>query len=225
MTIDEDAVRHGGWWKALKVEEITGNVAIGFGTQCYVQAQDSGLFVLGSPHNENEGPAPEEIMTAFLINGTKVAFKSGYNKYLSADTNGRVTGFSDAVGPNEQWEPVFQEGKMALQGGNGCFMGVDPEDDAIVALKKRVGENEVSVIRSSTTRSSTNEKDARPVEETGDIAQVELNYVKKFQKFQDKKVLVNQSDRSTLEQAKATGTLHEALLDRRSKMKADRYCK
>lgn len=222
--IDEDAIKHGGWWKANKVEEITGNVAISFGKQCYVQAQDSGLFQLGAPHHENEGPSPEEILTAFIINGTKIAFKSGFNKYLSADTTGRVTGFSDAVGSNEQWEPVFEDGKMALQGGNGSFMGVDPEDDAIVAIRKRVGENEVAVVRSCNVR-DTGDKDVKPIEETGDITQVEINYVRKFQKFQDKKLLVNQGDRATLEKAKVDGTLHEALLDRRSKMKADRYCK
>lgn len=189
-----------------------------------MQAQDSGLFILGAPHHENEGPSPEEILTAFIINGTKIAFKSGYNKYLSADANGRVTGYSEAVGQCEQWEPIFEDGKMALQGGNGSFMGVDPEDDAIVAIKKRVGENEVAVVRSCNVR-ETGDKDVKPVEETGDIGQVEINYVKKFQKFQDKRLRVNQGDRATLEKAKEAGTLHEALLDRRSKMKADRYCK
>jgi len=48
---------------------------------------------------------------------------------------------------------------------------------------------------------------------------------RKFQKFQDKKLRVNTNDRSELEQARTEGKLHEALLDRRSKMKADRYCK
>lgn len=32
-------------------------------------------------------------------------------------------------------------------------------------------------------------------------------------------------DVKELKKAKETGTFHEALLDRRSKMKADRYCK
>lgn len=36
---------------------------------------------------------------------------------------------------------------------------------------------------------------------------------------------INTESRETLKAAKAEGTLHEALLDRRSKMKADRYCK
>lgn len=114
---------------------------------------------------------------------------------------------------------------MALLGGNGAFMGVDPDDDSIVAVRKKVGEHEVAVIRSCNVRDSDRTKDILPAEEKGDLTQVEINYVRKFQKFQDKKLRVNQGDRETLEQAKATGVLHEALLDRRSKMKADRYCK
>lgn len=58
-----------------RVEEIKGNVCIGFGDRCYVKALDNGLFTLGAPHAEDEGPAPEEILTAFTINDTKIAFK------------------------------------------------------------------------------------------------------------------------------------------------------
>lgn len=52
-----------------------------------------------------------------------------------------------------------------------------------------------------------------------------FNYSKKFQKFQDKRLRVNEGDVSELKRAKVDGNLHETLLDRRSKMKADRYCK
>lgn len=52
-----------------------------------------------------------------------------------------------------------------------------------------------------------------------------LCFSKKFQKFQDKRLKISQEDDKQLDRAKDSGNLHETLLDRRSKMKADRYCK
>ncbi|XP_011177287.2 protein FRG1 homolog isoform X1 [Zeugodacus cucurbitae] len=221
--VDEDALRHGGWWLAKSTPEITGAVAIEFGERAYLKALDNGLFTLGSPHNEGEGPDPEEVFTAFSINETKISIKSGYGKYLKIEKDGMVTGRSEAVGSMEQWEPIFQDGKMALLSETGFFMSIDPEDDACVALRRKVTEHEICNIRCNAQREA--EEDEEPKEEKGDLTEVEKNYVKKFQKFQDKKLRINKNDIKELEVAKEHGTLHEALLDRRSKMKADRYCK
>ena len=48
---------------------------------------------------------------------------------------------------------------------------------------------------------------------------------KKFQSFPDHKLRVCLDSRDGLEHARHKGKLHEVLLDRREKMKADRYCK
>lgn len=82
-------------------------------------------------------------------------------------------------------------------------------------------------IRSNSERNQERDKRKKelPVEEQGSVRDTEINYVKKFQKFQDKKLRVNQGDMSELVEAKKTGALHEVLLDRREKMKSDRYCK
>ncbi|GLG97786.1 hypothetical protein R5R35_010261 [Gryllus longicercus] len=223
-TQDDDVGKHGGWWKVKRFEEITGSIGLEFGNQTYVKALDNGLFTLGAPHSEGEGPSPEEILTAFRINDSKIALKSGYGKYLCVGKDGVVTGRSDAVGAMEQWEPVFQEGKMALLGCNGCFMSVAQDDDSVVAVSKVAREDEMVQVRSMATADNEKSVDV-PSEEQGSLAEVEVNYVRKFQKFQDKKLRINKNDHSELERAKESGTLHEALLDRRSKMKADRYCK
>ena len=91
-----------------KFEDITGSVALQFGNRTYITALDNGLFTLGAPHDEGDGPAPEEIFTAFPINETRVAFKSGYGKYLKVEKDGIVTGRSDAVSSVEQFEPIFE---------------------------------------------------------------------------------------------------------------------
>lgn len=48
---------------------------------------------------------------------------------------------------------------------------------------------------------------------------------KKFQSWKDNRVQVCGESRDGLDAAQQKGKLHEALLDRREKMKADRYCK
>ncbi|KAH8406067.1 hypothetical protein KR215_004512 [Drosophila sulfurigaster] len=221
--VDEDAIQHGGWWTATAATNIVGAVAIEFGDRCYLKALDNGLFTLGAPHNQGDGPDPEEIFTAFPINDRKVSFKSGYGKYVKIEKDGMVTGRSEAVGSMEQWEPVFEGKKMALLSETGHFMSIDPEDDACVALRKKVGDQEICRVRTNAARDVV--VDEQPKEEKGDLGEVERNYVKKFQKFQDKKMRISKNNIKELEEAKAQGLLHETLLDRRSKMKADRYCK
>ena len=90
--------------------------------------------------------------------------------------------------------------------------------------KSKAGKSEMIQVRSQALREEDKEVFI-PVEERGNVGQIELNYVKKFQKFQDHKIRLCDDDRTNLVKAKNDGTLHEALLDRRSKMKADRYCK
>lgn len=174
--IDKDSIEHANWWKVAKIEDITGPVAIEFGKHTYVKALDNGLFTIGAPHADYEGPYPEEILTAVVINERKIAFKSGYGKYLRVEKDGNVTGRSDAIGAMEQWEPVFQEGKMALQSATDCFLSVDDEDDSIVAKNKSAGPQNMVAIRCQTVKQDTTSKEV-PVEENGSLEQVEINYV------------------------------------------------
>ncbi|XP_058795183.1 protein FRG1 homolog [Phymastichus coffea] len=220
---DEDTLHHGGWRKASSVPEITGTIAIEIGNLTYMKALDNGLFTLGAPHDEGDPPHPEEIFTAFSINETKISLKSGYGKYIGVEKKGIVVGRSDAVGQNEQWEPIFQDGKMAILGNNNCFLSV-AEDDDIVCNKSTAGPSEYVWVRTMAQQIEDPTKDG-PKEEQGSLEEVEVNYVRKFQKFQDKKLRINKDNMVELKKAKETGSLHETLLDRRSKMKADRYCK
>ena len=62
--------------------------------------------------SSGEGPDPTEILMAIRVTDTKVALKSGYDKYLSVDQKSRVVGRSDAISSREQWEPVFEDVSM-----------------------------------------------------------------------------------------------------------------
>lgn len=225
VIVDEDAIANGGWWICKEVSEITGSIAIQFGEHRFVKALDDGMFTLSVAHTKGEGPAFDEEFSAFIVNESKIYIKSGFGKYLRPETDGVVTGRSEAAGEKEAFEPIWQEGRMALLAANNCFVSIDEEDNALVALRKAVGANEVCIIRSNAYRGEVISSSAPIEEKIEDLDQVELNYVKKFQKFQDKKIKMCKDDKDELKAAKETGKLHESLLDRRSKMKADRYCK
>jgi protein FRG1 len=164
-------------------------------------------------------------LTAFIINDSKIYIKSGFGKYLKVESNNVITGRSDAAGTLECFEPVWEDGKMALQAANGCFLSIDQEDDTLVAVRKKVTPNEICVIRSNAFRGEIISKNAPIEEKVEDIEKIEEDYVRRFQKFQDKKLKICTDSKKELKKAKEQGKLHEGLLDRRSKMKADRYCK
>lgn len=136
VIVDEDAVNNGGWWICKEISEITGSIALQFGDHRFVKALDDGTFTLSAPHPKSEGPAFDEEFSAFIVNESKIFIKSGFGKYLRPEADGVVTGRSEAAGDKEAFEPIWQDGKMALQANNNCFVSVDEEDDALVAIRK-----------------------------------------------------------------------------------------
>eukprot|EP00731_Ephydatia_muelleri_P039280 Em1329g1a len=91
---------------------------------------ESGLLKHGDP------PGPAEIFTVVRVSETKVALKSGYGRYVGVNTAGELTGKAEAVGPREIWEPVFEEGKLALCACNHRFLTVTDENKVFATAEQ-----------------------------------------------------------------------------------------
>lgn len=222
---EKDLKSHGGWWNITKVDEAKGIIAIEMGKRVYISAMDNGKFTLGAPRDKGAEPDLTEQLTGVVLSDTKIALKTGFGKYLSINSDNVVIGISDAIGTKEQWEPIFQDGKLALMAPNNRFISCNEEGDIVATCMSATKDNFVK-IRSNAERASKSEKDELPVEErnASNMKECEVNYVKKFQSWQDGKLRLSQKDVDELDKAKNEGKLHNALLDRRAKMKSDRYC-
>ena len=64
-----------------------------------------------------------------------------------------------------------------------------------------------------------------PVEERGTDVETELAIAKKYQHWEDMRMKISKEDVTDIKRARGDGTLHTTLLDRRAKMKSDKYCK
>ncbi|PAA71383.1 hypothetical protein BOX15_Mlig013171g2 [Macrostomum lignano] len=220
-----DTASHGGWWAVSTIEEATGSLAIELEPHSYALALDNGRFAVGPAHPPGEGPSPEEILVAMRLPDGRLGLKSGYGKFLGLDSNGdRLVGLADAMGPRELWQPVFQDGRTALLGANGCFLGLHDEIGLACRSQRVTGDSDTVTLRCNANLDVDPKLRLAPEERQG-VAQAEVNYAKKFQSWQDGKLRLSKGDKADLKRAKKDGSLHETMLDRREKQKSDKFCK
>ncbi|KAI0988158.1 hypothetical protein GJ496_000126 [Pomphorhynchus laevis] len=228
--LDMDSLRHGGWKWIKHLDDVKGPVSLQLQNNRYLKSFDDGSISQGDLHDIGEGPIPQEIMTVIPIensSGSKTfAFKTGFGRYISAKfISENISARAEAIGLQEQWRC-----KPASKEANGYYLfvvdNVSLSEQQPIRIRNYENDRQQDQSTSGRDKNASGEKgNASGSEATKNLRQFEENQVRLYQKFQDKKLRLNPGAVDDLKYAKKQGTLHERLLDRREKMKSDRYCK
>ncbi|PAV86448.1 hypothetical protein WR25_18658 [Diploscapter pachys] len=231
--VDQDMIDHGGWRKVKNDFDLKGGTQIAIesasGNRTYLMALDNGTFTVGPPHDKGDPPSPEEIFALVKTpDEQKISFKTGYGKYVGVDSDGKLIATAEAIGSRERFQPVFEEGKTALQAiHNPLFLSFESDREGHVFVASRTAkENEMINIR-------TDAEEVAPVDYLPDVdkkpaKECETAYVKMYQHskvdLKGRHISIDVNDKRGVKRAQQDGDLHEYLLDRRAKMKSDKYC-
>ncbi|KAG2349732.1 hypothetical protein BDR05DRAFT_972692 [Suillus weaverae] len=157
---------------------------------------------------------------------------TGEGKFLSCDKHGIVSAFREARGPEEEWTPVLlPDGMVAFMNVYENYLSVD--EVAGGSLELRGDSEEVGFrerfwlkIQSKYKKEAHEEKKKREagseltvIDETSTKSQSHVH-----QAWGAGRSVVSQEDKRELKRARKEGRLAEALLDRRAKLKSDRFC-
>ncbi|KAI8325597.1 hypothetical protein GQ54DRAFT_308312 [Martensiomyces pterosporus] len=208
------------------------------------EAEPSGVeqVFVGRKSVPTAGPADAE--------GKMYSLKSCTGKYLSASRHGKVMCSAPAIGPLEMWTPLLLpdrgDGAVAFMisppGTTGDrFLGAEPQDrEHSTSTQRRIAANanadatgfcQVFTVKCQAAlqrkrRAAADADDELDTDKlSGDVASDEAKQAKRFQSFQGGRVHLSKRSSAELDEARESGKYREGLLDRREKMKADRYCK
>ncbi|KAG1756616.1 FRG1-like family-domain-containing protein [Suillus paluster] len=154
---------------------------------------------------------------------------TGEGKFLSCDKHGIVSAFREARGPEEEWTPVLlPDGMAAFMNVYENYLSVD--EVAGGSLQLRGDSEEVGFrerfwvkIQSKYKKEAHEEKKKREAgSELTIIDETSTNHM--HQAWGAGRSVVSKEDKRELKRARKEGRLAEALLDRRAKLKSDRFC-
>ncbi|CCM02083.1 uncharacterized protein FIBRA_04160 [Fibroporia radiculosa] len=155
---------------------------------------------------------------------------TGEGKFLSCDKHGLVSADREARGPQEEWTPiVFPDGMVALQNVYEKYLSIDEVAGGSFSLRgdsEEVGfaERFWVKIQSKYKKEAYEEEKKKKEGVTEDGKANEAGTNKIYQAWGAGRSVVSVEDKKELKRARKEGRLAEALLDRRSKLKSDRFC-
>ncbi|TFY67084.1 hypothetical protein EVG20_g4067 [Dentipellis fragilis] len=153
----------------------------------------------------------------------------GEGKFLSCDKHGLVSADREARGPEEEWTPVvFDDGMVAFMNVYEKYLSVDEVAGGQLQLR---GDSEEAGFRERFYVKIQNRYKKEAHEEKklkegmlGEASMDEVSTNKIYQAWGQARSVVSHEDRKALKKAKKEGRLAEAMLDRRAKLKSDRFC-
>ncbi|KIL69901.1 hypothetical protein M378DRAFT_184270 [Amanita muscaria Koide BX008] len=155
---------------------------------------------------------------------------TGEGKFLSCDKHGLVSADKDARGPQEEWTPVlFPDGMVAFMNVYEKYLSVDEAAGGILQLRgdsEEVGFRErfwVKVQYKYKKEANEEEKKKRNV----NVAEPELDEAalnRTYQAWGAGRSFVSKEDKTEVKKARKEGRLAEVMLERRAKLKSDRFC-
>lgn len=154
---------------------------------------------------------------------------TGEGKFLSCDKHGLVSADREARGPQEEWTPiVFPDGMVAFQNIYEKFLGVDEVAGGTMALRgdsDQVGFAERFWVKIQHKYKKEAHEEKKKKELKMDEVNIdETSTNKLYQAWGAGRSITSAEDKKELKRAKKEGRLAEALLERRAKLKSDRFC-
>ncbi|KAJ7741540.1 FRG1-like family-domain-containing protein [Mycena maculata] len=155
---------------------------------------------------------------------------TGEGKFLSCDAHGLVSADRDARGPQEEWTPVvLPDGMVAFMNVYEKYLSVDEVAGGAMTLRgdsDEVGFRERFWIKVQYKyKKEANEEEKQKKDGISDPVRIdEVGTNKLYQTWGMGRIVTSDADKKELKRARKEGRLAEAMLDRRAKLKSDRFC-
>ncbi|CAG8436226.1 8028_t:CDS:2 [Ambispora gerdemannii] len=230
----EEEGQQEGWIFAQTMSDLVGPLCLIFNSEplCCLHMSEKDRSINIQPlQNQNLATVePENVNSVFvgaqiIGNPDHISLKTCDGKYLSSDKFGIITADKEAIGPQEEWTPIIREDGIALQNSYDCFLSADEIADGGYKLRadaETIGFCETWRLKCQARfrkKQKTTKIEDKPARD------FEIEQIKKYQTWGGGRVRTTEEGTSELKKAKKEGNFNEVLLDRREKVKADRYCK
>ncbi|KAJ1506523.1 hypothetical protein HMI54_005007 [Coelomomyces lativittatus] len=155
------------------------------------------------------------------------ALRTAEGRYLSADKQGVVYCSKEAIGATEEWLPILDltTQRVSFQSIWNTFLQIDQPNLTKPSWNVRCDAEEIRFGNRFLIKIQSSSIKQPSKKQTLTSNKTEEEVLKQFQSWGSSKKSNDIQDPSTVKRAAQEGKLSEYYLDRREKLKSDRYCK